>query len=164
MIQRLVISAERIHQELADLEQVIARVERGMAAAQQRPEDLDLYLDAVALNIHDFYTGLERIFRHIAATVDGSVPESGEWHRELLRQMSIELPQIRPRVLSAEVVQILDEYLGFRHVVRNIYAFQFDPERIEHLVIRLRPGFERVRAELLSFAAFLVHLAAADAE
>ena len=75
MIQRLVISAERIHQELADLEQVITRVERGMAAGQQRPEDLDLYLDAVALNIHDFYTGLERIFRHIAATVDGSVPE-----------------------------------------------------------------------------------------
>lgn len=164
MIQRLLVTAARLRQELADLEQVVARVERGVAAAKQRPEDRDLYLDSVALNLHDFYTGLERVFRHIAATVDGSVPESGEWHRDLLQQMAVELPQIRPRVLSAEVTQTLDEYLRFRHVVRNIYAFEFDAERIEPLAAHLRSVFASVRAELLNFATFLVQLADADSE
>jgi hypothetical protein len=46
-----------------------------------------------------------------------------------------------------------------RHVVRNIYTFAFDPERIAHLVQRLHPCFERVQNELLEFADFLDQLA-----
>ena len=73
--------------------------------------------------------GLERVLHHIAAMVDGSVPAGREWHRDLLRQMGIALPQVRPEVLSAGTIKALDEYLRFRHVVRNVYAFEFDPER-----------------------------------
>lgn len=159
MIERYVVVAGRIRQELADVERVIARAERAVAAAQQRPEDQDLYLDSAALNLHDFYAGLERIFHHIAAMVDRSVPSGHEWHRELLRQMGVTLPQIRPQVLSAGAIKIVDEYLRFRHVVRNIYTFDFDPERIEHLAQRLRPTFEQVQTELLAFADFLDELA-----
>ena len=46
--------AARIDQELDDLERVVARAERGIEAARQRPEDQDLYIDSVALNMHDF--------------------------------------------------------------------------------------------------------------
>lgn len=159
MIERLVRTAERIRRELADLEQVTSRSERALRASRASPADQDLYLDAVALNLHDFYTGLERIFRHIATAVDGEVPESDEWHRKLLNQMSHEIPQVRPQVLSAETAQSLDEYLRFRHVVRNIYAFAFDPDRIEPLVTRLPATFARVRTELLAFADFLAQLA-----
>lgn len=159
MSERLVRTAERIRRELADLEQVASRIERALRASQVSPADQDLYLDALALNLHDFYTGLERIFRHIAAAVDGQVPESDEWHRQLLHQMSLEVPQVRPQVLSVEAAQSLDEYLRFRHVVRNIYAFDFDPDRIEPLVTRLPATFAQVRTELLAFADFLVQLA-----
>ena len=76
--------------------------------------------------------------------------------------MQMPLSPIRPPVLSDETMQALDEFLRFRHVVRNIYTFTFDPERIEHLVQRLRPCFERVQNELLEFAAFLDQLAQED--
>ena len=102
------------------------------------------------------------MFHHIAAHVDRSVPEGGEWHRELLRQMGIEIPGVRPPVLSADVVSALDEYMRFRHVVRNVYTFVFDPERIRSLVGRLQPAFEKVRADMLAFADFLEGLAHAD--
>jgi len=157
-MERYAVIAGRIRQELTELERVVARTERAMAAARQRPEDQDLYLDSAALNLHDFYAGLERIFRQIAATVDQGVPSGHDWHRELLRQMTVSLPQIRPQVLSVESAKTIDEYLRFRHVVRNIYAFEFDPERIEHLVQRLRPSFEQMRIELLAFAEFLEQL------
>ena len=155
MIERYAVVAARIRQELASLERVVDRAERGIAAAQARPEEQDLYLDSAALNLHDFYAGLERIFRQVAATIDQSVPTGPEWHRELLRQMSIALPQMRPQVISEETIRTIDEYLRFRHVVQNVYSFEFEPERIEHLVQRLRPSFEQVQAELLAFADFL---------
>jgi hypothetical protein len=152
MSERYRVVAGRIRQELTELERVVARAERAVTAARQRPEDQDLYLDSAALNLHDFYAGLERLFHQIAATVDRSVPTGYEWHRDLLRQMGVALAQVRPQVLSTETSKALDEYLRFRHVVRNIYTFEFDPERIERLVQRLQPSFRPVQRELLAFA------------
>jgi hypothetical protein len=159
MMERYTVVAARIRQELASVERVVERGERAMAAARRRAEDQDLYLDSAALSLHDFYAGLERIFRHIAAMLDQSAPSGPEWHRELLRQMNVSLPQIRPQVISDETARLIDEYLRFRHVVQNVYAFEFDPDRIELLVNRLRSSFEQVKRELLAFASFLDELA-----
>ena len=76
--------------------------------------------------------------------------------------MQVPLSPIRPQVLSDETMQALDEFLRFRHVVRNIYTFAFDLERIDQLVQRLHPCFERVQNELLGFADFLDQLAQED--
>ena len=70
MSERYLVLAARIRQELGTLEKVITRAKRALALAHKYPDDEDLYLDAVALNLHDFYTGLERVFYHIAATLD----------------------------------------------------------------------------------------------
>jgi len=105
--------------------------------------------------LHDVYSGCERIFKQIAALVDGNVPSNTEWHRELLEQMGLDLPKVRPPVLTSESVERLDEYLRFRHVVRNVYTFSFDPERIGRLVKELEPTFTQLQEELLSFANFL---------
>jgi hypothetical protein len=155
MIQAYTILANRIRKELTELEQVLYRAERAIEAGRNHPEDQDLYVDSAALSLHDFYSGLERIFQQIASAVDGSLPSSSEWHRELLIQMNLDLPDVRPPVLSNEITKDLDEYLRFRHVVRNVYAFSFDQERIGRLVDRAQPMFESVRKELLAFAEFL---------
>jgi hypothetical protein len=159
VIRRYALVSGRIRQELRNLERVVNRIEDGMAAARKRPEDQDFYLDSIALNLHDFYASLERIFHYIASHLEQSVPTDGEWHRELLRQMNVEVPGVRPKVLSVESVWALDEYLRFRHVVRNVYTFNFDPERIERLVGQIRPCFEQVRSDLLAFASFVERLA-----
>jgi hypothetical protein len=154
MIERYLVVASRLRQELADVDRVVTRAERAMKLAADSSEH-DLYLDSVALNLHDFYSGLERVFRHIAADVDQSLPTGQEWHRDLLRQMSIALGRVRPQVLSPDSVQRLDEFLRFRHVVRNVYAFQLDFERIARLMRQLRPLFLQVQTELLTFSLFL---------
>ena len=131
MIEDYLFLADRIRQELSDVERVVVRVSRAAQAARHRPEDQDLYIDAAALNLHDFYSGLERIFYQIATTVDGNLPNDREWHRDLLQQMQTDLPDWRHPVLSAEVGQAIDGFLRFRHVVRNVHAIQFDPDRVE---------------------------------
>lgn len=151
--------ATRIQQELTDLEQVVARAERAIVVARRQSENQDLYLDSAALSLHDFYTGLERIFQQIGATVDGNIPGGNDWHRKLLQQMQKEFPELRPPVLSVATATLLDEFLRFRHVLRNIYAFHFDPERIAHLIEQMRPAWASARSELLAFALFLEQIA-----
>lgn len=155
MIKRFALVQERILQDLALLEQVVARAEKGMKNARTRSEDADLFLDSVALNLHDFYSGLERLFQYIAANVDQNVPSGRDWHRDLLQQMNLRITNTRPAILTAETLQILGDYLRFRHVVRNVYAFQFDFERLERLVDNLRPTYDRIREDLRVFAVFL---------
>jgi len=69
--------------------------------------------------------------------------------------MESDLPELRPPVLTTEAAKSLDEFLRFRHVLRNIYAFQFDPERIARLVSLVRPVWQRVETELTVFTSFL---------
>jgi hypothetical protein len=107
------------------------------------------------LNLHDFYAGLERIFQQIGTIVDSHIPSGTAWHRDLLYQMQAEVTDLRPPVLSQEAGHLLDEFLRFRHVVRNIYAFRFDPERVERLVDQMQPALKQVQIELLTFTSFL---------
>jgi len=118
MSERLKGLAQRISDELNDLERVVGRVREGWRRTQQ--SDDDLYLDGVALNLHGFYNGLERLFKRIATTIDGNLPQGENWHQVLLKQMETEVPGVRPAVISDETYQVLDGYRGFRHIVRNI--------------------------------------------
>lgn len=153
MTGRLLGLADRIRDEIVELTRIVDRVHGGWQRSQQSEDDL--YLDSVALNLHGFYGGLERLFELVASTVDGSVPQGANWHRLLLEQMASEIRQERPAVISAKTITALDEYRGFRHIVRNVYTFMFDPEKVEKLVEKLPGVFKQVQTELLAFADFL---------
>jgi len=152
--------ARRIRAELLDLERVMRRVTEGWERSKRFADDY--YIDGVALNLHGLYAGLERIFERIATEVDGHTLEGENWHQELLKQMALEIPQVRPAALSETVRKRLDEYRGFRHVVRNVYTFKFDPLRMANLVEAAPELFAQVRSELLAFADFLEESAKAE--
>jgi hypothetical protein len=158
VIERYALVRGRIRQELEALRKIVERAERALGLALTQPEQKEFYLDSVALSLHDFYVGLERVFQHVASQVDRGVPSGHDSHRELLHQMTLEIPEIRPALLSSRTATALDEYLRFRHIVRNVYAFQFDDQRIQGLVQRLRPCFDQTKADLDAFADFLARL------
>ena len=145
--------AERIRQELGEISRVVTRTSEGWERARRSNDDY--YLDSVALNLHGFYSGFERLFTQIAEVVEGDLPHGESWHQLLLRRMMTEVPMIRPAVISKETGAKLDDYRGFRHVVRNVYAYKFDPVKLEKLVKGSPEIFAQLKAELLAFAAFL---------
>ena len=151
--------AARIRQELPELDGVARRACRAWASASRDPEDL--YVDAAALNVHGFYAGLEHIFTLIAERIDGSLPIGPNWHQDLLRQMTAEMPGVRAAVLSPDLFPLLDRYRGFRHVVRNVYAYVLDPRLVAVLVEDLPQASERLRAQLAAFADVLEAIAKA---
>lgn len=75
--------AAEIKSELASL----AQLEQELAGA---PNPADSYsLRARGSILHDFYTGVERIFMRIASELNGGVPQSPQWHQELIRNMPL---------------------------------------------------------------------------
>ena len=145
--------AERIRQELGEISRVVTRTSEGWERARRSNDDY--YLDSVALNLHGFYSGFERLFTQIAEVVEGDLPHGESWHQLLLRRRMTEVPMIRPAVISKETGAKLDDYRGFRHVVRNVYAYKFDPDKLEKLVRSVPDLFAQLKAELLAFASFL---------
>ena len=143
----------RIRAELDDLARVIERSTRLFDKAQLS-NDPD-WLDGVALNLHSFFAGVESIFAEIAGEVDGGVPTGPDWHRQLLMQMAADLPSLRPPVITRDTRACLDEYRGFRHVVRNVYTYNLRPSRVQELVEGLSACYATLAKDLAIFGAFL---------
>jgi len=149
----LVALAGRLHTELIEIERVVERAERLVRKAHEHGDDD--YLDGVALNLHGFYAGAERLFATIAREVDGAVPSGPERHRDLLLQMVAPLPGIRPAVIGRATMDRLDEYRGFRHVVRSVYTYNLKPSRVRQLMQGLGECLFALRRDLDAFRTFL---------
>jgi hypothetical protein len=162
MIVRYRVLAERIELELALLGEVVQRCEDAMERAVQNVADRDFYVAAAALNLHDFYNGLERLFEIVAAEIDETVPRGSSWHRDLLTQMTIPLRDVRPPVLTRETAQYLDQYLRFCHLVRHAYSLHLDAKRVGTLVADMRMAYDRASEEMEAFVHFLERLSRAD--
>ena len=147
--------AERIRGEITDLTEVIDRAGQAWQFVQERPPEQYAYVDSVALNLHGFYSGLEKLFELIARYVDRNLPEGETWHRDLLQQMSQDFSDIRPAVISQNNAAIVDEFRRFRHLVRNVYTINLVPEKMEGLMDTLPEFWPTLRAELLAFADYL---------
>ena len=150
---RYLLLAARIEQTIADLDGLVSRAQ--MQLEKAKLQDDDSHLDGAALNLHGFYTGVEKVFEDIARTVNNTVPSGSEWHRQLLLQMSTDLDPIRPAVIQPETQRCLDEYRTFRHVVRNVYTFNLRPDRVEQLTTQLRNCYEMIGVDLGAFAELL---------
>jgi len=143
----------RIERDLKDLEQLVNKT-NVLIEKVNTTGDID-YLGTVALNLHSFYSGAERIFRDVALEIDDSLPEGSDWHRRLLRQMSAEVPNVRPKILSDSTFKALNELCAFRHVVRNVYTFDLIPSRVQDLASTLPHCLEELQTDLQSFCQFL---------
>ena len=105
--------------------------------------------------LHDFYTGIEHLFERIAPELNGGLPAGPSWHRELLENMTLDLPGVRPPVLRGETVHELHEFLHFRHLFRNLYGFELEWPRLRALLEKLPGVWEDVEEDLDRFGTFL---------
>ncbi len=145
--------AEEIEHELAELDRVVQRLAPLVGMALEDLSDLERF--GVGALIHSFYNGAERSFERIARIVDGHVPTDEHWHQTLLAQMAAPYPDRRPPVISAVTRDDLDQYLGFRHLFRNIYSHELDWLRLSKLVSTLGDTHRALLAELGAFCAYL---------
>jgi hypothetical protein len=123
---------KRIQKEIEDELVLIHRVISEYSSIPENTEEW-IRIRTKASLLHDFYTGVERIFSRIAQELNGGIPNTEEWHKDLLNDMTLDLDEVRPPVISKNLYDQLIPYLRFRHLFRNLYGFELDWERMKEL-------------------------------
>ena len=85
------------------------------------------------------------MFLRIARELNGGVPRGEQWHRDLIDDMALKIPDVRPAVVDKGLANVLREYLRFRHVFRNVYGGVLETARMASLEERLPETLEAFR-------------------
>jgi hypothetical protein len=156
---RLRLLAAEIRAELPRIERTLSELED----ARERLPATDgsrLVLYGAAALLETFYTGVEKVLTRIASAM-GGVPEGQAWHRQVLEDAALDLPKMRPPVLSSRSIAALDPYLAFRHRFRNLYLFDLDWQLMEPLLQQVAGVWRATEADLRTFADALERMAEA---
>jgi hypothetical protein len=156
-VRHTVATLTRLRRELSEDRQTMAARAAEIDEARPRLEERP-WTSYAALAVHGWYTALEAGLERAARTLDGDVPRGDRWHRDLLSQVTVEVPGVRPAVISRRLLPELLELLAFRHFFRHAYAVSFDPARVGTELDRLERIAPRIDAGL---AALDAHLEAA---
>ena len=162
MIVRYQILSTHLQNELTKLAELVKRVEEAQMLIDQNPQHQIYFIGSLALDLHSFYVGIERLCERIAKDIDGSLPTSSHWHRDLLEQMTLSINKLRPAVITPQTQKSLIDYLEFRHVVRHIYSFDLRSPRVLELAQNLGNTFQLFQKDMQVFIAFVEQLALAD--
>ena len=104
------------------------------------------------------YTCIETILFRIARAFENHL-DPNQWHKELLRKMRIDVPNIRKAVLSRDSYQLLDELRRFRHFKRYYYDFDYDWNRLDYLRLIYEKLCPLIKDQLKNYTVFLMECA-----
>ena len=139
----------RIANELTSLERVAQSLQTFLSIVSEQPSEIEIR--GTGSYVHDFYSGIERIFERIAVTLDGGLPAGDRWHQALLQQMT-EVPQgVRPAVIDDVLYQHLLDYLKFRHLFRHTYGNELEWGKLRPLAEGVQEIFTKLYAQLTQF-------------
>lgn len=105
--------------------------------------------------LHNLYCAFEDLFIEVARTFENRIEDPSRYHRELLKRMSIDVPMIRPSLLSKNSYQVLDELRKFRHLFRHAYTYDLDTQRISALKDLIVSSYNKIIYDLERFEGFL---------
>lgn len=108
----------------------------------------NIIIRAAGSIIHDFYTGIERIFHAIATNIDENIPHGISWHIELLNQMTFDIEGVRSAIITKDTAKILEEYLRFRHLFRKRYGFELEWIHIKKLLTRMPMAYTALKKDI----------------
>lgn len=133
----------------------------GLAKLEQEFESRPLSETSYALRargsiLHDFYNAIERIFTRVAHDLNGGVPNAEQWRQQLLDDMRLDIPKVRPAVIDDNLAKALGEYLRFRHVFRNVYGSVLEAERLIPLEEKLPATSVAFRRQMRAFLRWMV--------
>lgn len=108
----------------------------------------------VAGLLENYYTCIETIYLRISQSFDNSL-DPARWHNDLLQKMTLEIQGVRTAVVSEETFSPLFELLKFRHFKRYYLELEYDWDRLDFLVTKLRQVHPLVTRDLERFVRFV---------
>lgn len=140
---------KQIEIEIENLERLIKEIILVTDRFTDKPNFIETR--AAGSIIHDFYCGVEKIFKRITIYINNELPKGDDWHTDLLLQMARPAETIKTAVISEELLEKLKEYLRFRHLFRNIYGFELRWERFKNLSLSAQAVLSELKDNLNGF-------------
>lgn len=134
---------------LSEIDREIDSINPLFSLASENKLDV-IYTMAAAAVLHSIYSAFESIFALIQKRIDGRLPETGQWHRNLLDAMARET-ELRPAVISEDCRDSLADYLAFRHKFRHGYGWQLDSTKVALKLTLLPQVIDKIRVEIVGF-------------
>jgi hypothetical protein len=132
-------------------------VRKQMAPQIAKPPDSnvgDIETAAACALPHSFYTEIAKMLKLVAREWDARIPDSDAWHKDLLNQMAVPT-NTRPAVITSGLVEILSEFLAFRHLFRGASIALMRWDKLAPLVAKVDQTYIQTRQELETFQTFL---------
>ena len=111
----------------------------------------------VAGLLENYYTCLETIFLRISQSFENKL-NPARWHIDLLEKMTLEIEGVRMAAVSEETFSPLFELQKFRHFKRYYFELEYDWDRLDFLVAKLRQVHPLVERDLERFVRFVTVL------
>ena len=104
----------------------------------------------IALILHSFYNGIEKITLLILKNKDMELPNGIKWHKELFDN-AFKGTKNRSHIFREELYEQLNDYLQFRHFVRHAYGFQLKWDKMKNLLFDMITLWEKVKEDINIF-------------
>jgi uncharacterized protein YutE (UPF0331/DUF86 family) len=137
----MVNAREKIEAELQNVERVLA----DLPSPDSLKKLSSLELAGVAALIHNFYNGVENIFKQLVISKGLSIPQGPSWHIDLIEIC------VTSRIISQSTSDMLKEYLSFRHFFSHAYSFDVDEERISPLLEKINDVYKTLIQDISRF-------------
>ena len=108
----------------------------------------------VAGLIENYYTCLETAYLKISQHFENHL-ERSHWHADLLDKMTLHIEGVRIAAVADETYSLLKELQRFRHFKRYYFDLEYDWERMDFLLGKLRKAHPLVKRDLNEFLGFL---------
>jgi predicted nucleotidyltransferase len=135
-----------IDDELISLERIVNETQTVLNTLEKTPNQLEM--NGLAAYLHQYYTGLEAIFRRIAIQIDGHLPTGDRCDLKLLNQMAEDLPKIRTALIEPQQDHLLKDYLSFRHFFRHAYGYQLRWSELSSKLVILPENFQKIKQRI----------------
>jgi hypothetical protein len=135
----LEINIQNLRSEINKSLSVLARIENYIVDFQQQKLIKKSGLDEamiVTQALTNYYTCIETLFVHISKFFENNLDKE-QWHRSLLEKMTLEIEDVRPKVICESVYHGLLELLKFRHFSRYYFELDYDWDKLKFLLKKL---------------------------
>jgi hypothetical protein len=120
-------------------------------ASQRLQGDEVRDLEAASFQLVRCYNALEQAALRVAKAFENNIDDDAGWHAEVMRRLTLDLPEIRPAVfLEADLAQ-LRELRGFRHMIVHAYDLVLDHVRMKALLMRVSALFKHLESRYAAF-------------
>jgi len=140
---------QKVKFEISQIDMLLDETTPLLKLAQMKTPDM-VEIAALGLFLHSFYNGIENIIKFIMKEKYDNLPSGNKWHKKLLDLCFIKTND-QKELFNENLKIVLDDYLRFRHFIRNTYSYKIKWELMEDLILNINKNWNDIKNDIVNY-------------